>query len=157
MHWREATQGLLAPLATRARVGVITDMDGTLSPIVAQPDAAEVPALHRDLLNQLCAYTQVVAVVSGRAAVDIQARLGLACVHYVGTTAWNAGKAGKPKPLLPEIALYRPAPGADPLPGSGHRNAAIRGRLPDCSRVYRNPEPDRPNDDPQRPDRYHDH
>ena len=59
------------PLQTsEARTGLILDLDGTLAPIVARPDLAEVPAETLTLLGDLVSRFAVVAVVTGRTAED---------------------------------------------------------------------------------------
>lgn len=60
------------------------DFDGTLAPIVAQPDAARVPPPVAERLGALAALRPVV-VVSGRAVADLRARLGFEPRHIVGS------------------------------------------------------------------------
>jgi len=66
------------------RLGVITDVDGTISPIVDQPDAAQVTPRSRELLTRLEQHLALVAVVSGRAAADVRERVGIPSLVYVG-------------------------------------------------------------------------
>lgn len=86
MHWKNALTGfgLLNPLTATARVGLITDVDGTISPIVDQPDAAQVTARSKELLTALADRLTLVAAVSGRAAADIHGRVGVPDMLYVG-------------------------------------------------------------------------
>ncbi|MEQ8674167.1 MAG: trehalose-phosphatase [Aggregatilineales bacterium] len=67
-----------------SRIGIITDVDGTISPIVSQPDAATVTPRNRDLLIKLQKKLALVAVVSGRAAADVHGRVGIPELVYVG-------------------------------------------------------------------------
>ncbi len=104
----QADHPLLQPLLRAARPGVITDVDGTISPIVDDPDAARVTPRSRELLAALAGRLALVAVVSGRAAADVQARVGLPALVYVGNHGlerWQAGRVS----LTPEAAAHRPA------------------------------------------------
>ena len=66
----------LAPLRRDpARAGIFSDFDGTLSPIVPDPALAEPLAGVPELLGELARWYQVVAVVSGRPAAFLAARL----------------------------------------------------------------------------------
>jgi trehalose 6-phosphate phosphatase len=64
--------------------GIICDIDGTLSPIAATPGGATLAPGAREALNALCSQLDVVAVVSGRAARDAQALVGVQDVVVVG-------------------------------------------------------------------------
>jgi trehalose 6-phosphate phosphatase len=69
---------LLAPfLAAPERAGVLTDFDGTLSPIVDEPEAARPLPEAVDVLHRLAARYARVAVVSGRPAAFLARRLRL--------------------------------------------------------------------------------
>jgi trehalose 6-phosphate phosphatase len=106
--WRSVTATLLAPLVRAGRLGLVTDVDGTISPIVNDPDAARVSPANRQHLAALQARLALVAVISGRAAADVQARVGLPGVVYVGNHGlerWHAGQVS----LAPEVAAHRPA------------------------------------------------
>ena len=60
---------LLAPfLETPEKAGVLTDFDGTLSPIVDEPESARPLPAAVDVLHRLAARYARVAVVSGRPA-----------------------------------------------------------------------------------------
>lgn len=75
----------ITPDALKApRIGVITDVDGTISPIVSQPDAAAVTPRNRELLSALQKSLTLVAVISGRAAADVRERVGIPELVYVG-------------------------------------------------------------------------
>jgi trehalose 6-phosphate phosphatase len=76
-----------AALADLARPGtlVVLDFDGTLAPIVARREDARLPAPTRRLLSRL-ALAYPVAILSGRAAEDVRARLdGVAVRWAVGS------------------------------------------------------------------------
>jgi len=72
------------------------DFDGTLAPIVADPDRAVLPDTTRALLSALAAHRRC-AVLSGRALDDLRARLaGLPLVALVGNHGLEI--AGEPPP-----------------------------------------------------------
>jgi trehalose 6-phosphate phosphatase len=92
----------------QARIGLVTDVDGTISPIVDQPDAARVTERSRELLAALANRLALAAVISGRAAGDVRDRVGLAQVVYVGNHGmerWADGRTDSP----PEVQVHRPA------------------------------------------------
>ena len=71
-----------ARLAGR-RLAAFLDYDGTLTPIVARPELALLPAETRRALTRLAALATV-AVVSGRALDDVRSLVGLEELHYAG-------------------------------------------------------------------------
>ncbi len=88
------------------------DFDGTLAPIVQDPADAHMPGETRAVLEQLTARPGVtVAVVSGRAAADLQFRVGLNVIlagnHGLeiidGDTHWRHPTAAGWQPVLHEI------------------------------------------------------
>ena len=93
-HWRLATDTLLQPFLKAKRLGFITDMDGTISPIAETPEAAVVTARNRELLGTFVLMLPLVAVVSGRAVRDLQARVAVPGVVYIGNNGlerWVGG------------------------------------------------------------------
>jgi len=72
---------VLAALAW-ARVLLAFDFDGTLAPIVADRDDAQMRPESAKLFEQVCALYPC-AVISGRGRADVEARLGNAKVRYV--------------------------------------------------------------------------
>jgi trehalose-phosphatase len=61
------------------------DYDGTLTPLVAHPDAALLPAETRALLAQLASSVGViVGILSGRALADLRYHVGLPDLYYAG-------------------------------------------------------------------------
>jgi trehalose 6-phosphate phosphatase len=76
---------LLAPLAREpGRSAIVLDVDGTLAPIVARPELAEVPEATRAELRRLVARYLLVACVSGRAGEDAERLVGVPGVTVVG-------------------------------------------------------------------------
>jgi trehalose 6-phosphate synthase/phosphatase len=73
----------IAAALRQRHVMVFLDFDGTLSPIVEDPTAAEIPAAERAAVQALAARAPV-AVVSGRDLDDVRRRVGLPGLWYVG-------------------------------------------------------------------------
>ncbi|MDX6490308.1 MAG: trehalose 6-phosphate phosphatase [Gaiellaceae bacterium] len=67
-----------------ARAAVFLDVDGTLAPIVARPELAEVPEETRAELRRLVERYAVVACVSGRSGEEARRLVGVEGVVYVG-------------------------------------------------------------------------
>jgi trehalose 6-phosphate synthase len=64
---------------------VMTDFDGTIADIVAEPDQAEIHERARGALETFAVHPQAaVAVISGREAEDIRQRVGVSGVYYAG-------------------------------------------------------------------------
>jgi trehalose-phosphatase len=83
---------------------ILTDIDGTLAPIVPTPDISEVPVELKELLRRLSERYLLVAGVSGRKTEDALDLLGLADVIYFGNHGFEilrVGVASKEGP--PEI------------------------------------------------------
>lgn len=108
MHWKSAINAILAPLVGLPRVGLVTDVDGTISPIVAHPEDAQVTPRSRDLLAALRQTLALVAVVSGRGAADVRDRVGLPDLVYAGNHGLEWWRDGKIE-LAPGAARFRPA------------------------------------------------
>jgi trehalose 6-phosphate phosphatase len=64
--------------------GVLTDIDGTISMIAPTPDAASVSDQARDALRKLAGSLDVVATISGRAAANAEAMVGIPGCMYIG-------------------------------------------------------------------------
>ncbi len=95
-------------LVNGQRIGVITDVDGTISPIVDIPSQAHVTERSKELLTALHSHLALVAVISGRAAADVRERVGLPDLVYVGNHGlerWTDGGIVTPDAVRP----YRPA------------------------------------------------
>jgi trehalose-phosphatase len=76
----------VAPVLRAARrVFLFLDFDGTLAPIVEDPQAALMPAETRQqLINLADSPRFLVGIISGRALSDLQRRVGLEGVFYAG-------------------------------------------------------------------------
>lgn len=105
MHW-EALKTQTA-FTDSARLGVITDVDGTISPIVDVPDAAQVSQTARQHLAQLADALPLVGVISGRGAADVRERVGVGGVVYVGNHGMERWRDGGVE-IPPDVRAYRP-------------------------------------------------
>lgn len=77
------------------RLAVFLDYDGTLTPIVARPEAARLAGPMRRTLRELAAHCPV-AVISGRDLKDVQNLVGLDSLYYAGSHGFEiAGPAGR--------------------------------------------------------------
>jgi len=76
-------------------VSLFLDFDGTLSPIVPTPEEAVIPPENRELLEKLIKIPNCrVTVVSGRALLDVRARVGLKEIVYVGNHGFEIDGPG---------------------------------------------------------------
>lgn len=81
----ETIARLVDPLRSHpASSAVLCDIDGTLAPIVEDPDRATVPEETREALRELARRYPLVACVSGRAALAARDLVGLAELTYAG-------------------------------------------------------------------------
>jgi trehalose 6-phosphate phosphatase len=83
------------------RAAIVLDVDGTLAPIVLQPEKAFVPSETRRELRRLASRYALVACVSGRPGKDAEGLVGVEGLTYVGLHGLE---------LDPEAERYR-----DPL------------------------------------------
>lgn len=91
-----------------ASVAILTDIDGTLAPIVPTPDMSRVPEELRELLRRLSAEALLVAGISGRATKDARRLLGLDEVVYFGNHGFEILRNGVIE-VVPEAEPYRAA------------------------------------------------
>ena len=94
---RELVEGALRVLGNRP-AGLISDFDGTLSEIAPTPEAARLHPACRAALQALRGRLELVALVSGRTAADLRARVGLPGIVYVGLHGadWGEGETADP-------------------------------------------------------------
>jgi len=92
------------------RAGIVTDIDGTISPIVARPDEGFVLPEARRALTSLRDLVAVVAVVTGRSVVDARAMVGVEGLTYVGNhglevwTEHGPELVAEARPWVPRVA-----------------------------------------------------
>ncbi len=76
-------------------VAILTDIDGTLAPIVPTPDMSEVPEELRGLLRELSDKYLLVAGISGRKTTDAFDLIGLDEVVYFGNHGFEILRDGE--------------------------------------------------------------
>jgi trehalose 6-phosphate phosphatase len=102
----EALDQLLAPLRREPeRSAILTDVDGTLAPIVTDPAEATVPDGTRELLRTMAKRYSLVACLSGRRALDARRVVGLDELAYSGNHGFEL--------LLPGDTEVRADPSLD--------------------------------------------
>ena len=105
MYWENAKDELLKA-TNKPRFGLITDVDGTISPIVNVPDEARVTPRNLKLLAALQKQLTLTAVISGRSVEDVHQRVNLPGLVYVGNHGMESWQAGKVI-ISPNAAAYR--------------------------------------------------
>jgi trehalose 6-phosphate phosphatase len=90
--------GLAREALAAGPAGLLTDLDGTLSPIVAEPaDAAALPGA-AEALAALGRHVAVVGIVSGRGAGDVRRIIGTGDLLVVGNHGLEWLEAGSAEP-----------------------------------------------------------
>jgi trehalose 6-phosphate phosphatase len=89
------------------RAGLVTDVDGTISPIVARPEEALVLPRAREALVGLRDCLTLVAVVTGRAVADVRQLVNLDGLTYIGNHGLETFSHGHPQ-TLPEARPWVP-------------------------------------------------
>ncbi len=96
-----AAAAILAALSEDpSRVGILTDIDGTLAPIVDRPDQAAVPARAAQLLGQLAGRFGLIGCVSGRRALEARRLVGVEGISYAGNHGLELLLPGEQEPQL---------------------------------------------------------
>lgn len=101
-----AARALLAALrADPSRAAILTDVDGTLAPIVERPEQAVVPARATELLAALSERFGLVGCISGRPAPEAKHLVGVDGIAYAGNHGFELLLPGEPGPQLdPAVA-----------------------------------------------------
>jgi trehalose 6-phosphate phosphatase len=102
---REAWERLRTWGEEPGSVAVLTDIDGTLAPIVPTPDMSEVSEELRDLLRLLSEKYLLVAGISGRKTEDAFDLIGLEDVLYFGNHGFEILRDGEVE-VIPEALPY---------------------------------------------------
>lgn len=87
-------------LAEPARGAILTDVDGTLAPIVERPEQAAVSPETSRLLATLCDRFGLVACISGRQALEARRLVGLEQLAYAGNHGLELLLPGEAAPRL---------------------------------------------------------
>ena len=97
----ETAAEALAPLrADPERAAVLTDIDGTLAPIVERPELAAVPDGARAVLAELSGRFGIVGCVSGRRAAEARDLVGVEGIAYAGNHGLELLLPGDSEPRL---------------------------------------------------------
>ena len=84
-HLFAAWQEVLARIDAAKHILLLSDFDGTLTPIVARPELAYLPYETHKVLQKLAQCPEyTVAIISGRALDDLKDRVGVPGVVYAG-------------------------------------------------------------------------
>ncbi len=95
--WAAIRDRAVALADARPPLVVVSDFDGTLSPIVSDPMGAAIVPLARTALRRLARLAEArpdrlsVVVLSGRASVDLAGRVRVGGVRYLGNHGLEAG------------------------------------------------------------------
>jgi trehalose 6-phosphate phosphatase len=103
VHWQDAD--LFKTLLDQKRIGVVSDFDGTLSILTADPFKPAITPRNYDLLAALAGRLPLVSVVSGRSAGDLRERVGIPDLVYVGGHGLERWVDGQVVPV-PEAHHY---------------------------------------------------
>src|SRR5436309_2454529 len=86
------------------RAAVFLDYDGTLTPIVSQPEDAWLSDSMRQTLRELAARAPVVAILSGRDLDDVRRRVNIDSIVYAGSHGFDiAGPHGLRRQMATEF------------------------------------------------------
>lgn len=107
-HWKVAVDSSLTPVLEVSRLGLITDMDGTISHVAETPEAAVVTPRNRQLLGTMVLMLPLVAAISGRSARDLQARIAIPGMIYIGNHGLERWQDGG-RVLNENVRQYRKA------------------------------------------------
>lgn len=113
----------LGPLARLrddpTHAAILTDVDGTLAPIVPRPEQAAVPARAAELLAQLSERYGLVGCVSGRRAEEARQLVGIDGIAYAGNHGLELLLPGEKAPRLDPSLQGREGDAASFLGGLG--------------------------------------
>jgi len=124
-EWQHATDRL-QQLFDYRRVGIITDFDGVLSPIVPRPEDAAPTPRNLELLATLQEHVTLVAAISGRAVADVRQRIGLPNLVYSGNHGLERWENDEVV-VAPAVAPY--------VPNMQELIAELRDKLPQGAEV----------------------
>jgi trehalose-phosphatase len=122
---------LQALRADPARSAILTDVDGTLAPIVERPEQARVPEEARAVLRELAERFGLVGCISGRRAIGARELVGLPGIAYSGNHGLELLRPGEEEPSL-DPALESPLAAASFVAALDRDDLAAQGlRLED--------------------------
>jgi trehalose 6-phosphate phosphatase len=117
--------GLLLRLRDEpTRAAILTDVDGTLAPIVERPEQAAVPSRAAELLAALARRYRLVGCVSGRRAEEARRLVGVEGIAYAGNHGLELLLPGDGSPRLDPSLEGREREAAEFLAGLGEATLA---------------------------------
>jgi len=126
LRGEETYQACLSAVARDARAAALfCDIDGTISPIVADPYAAEVPPEFRTVLAALAPRLGLLAFVTGRELSQGREMVGVSGAAYVGMHGLEAVEPGGETHCTPAAEPYVAA-----IQESARRADQLADRLP---------------------------
>jgi trehalose 6-phosphate phosphatase len=132
--FRRARELTLPLIEAPAPLLVVTDFDGTLSPIVQDPMGAVIEPLARTALRRLARLAEerperlLVVVLSGRTSSDVAGRVRVGGVRYLGKHGLEAGRLARRR--RPESLAVRADPTLEPwVPATAALADAVADRL----------------------------
>jgi trehalose 6-phosphate phosphatase len=118
----------LAPLRDEpGRAAVLTDVDGTLAPIVERAEDAAVPAAARQVLAALSERYALVGCISGRRAEEARRLVGLDSLAYAGNHGLELLMPGEATPRPDPSIAGRESEAAEFLGGVDHDRFGAAG------------------------------
>jgi trehalose-phosphatase len=125
-----ARRSLLESLrANPARTAILTDVDGTLAPIVERPEQAAVPERTREVLRRIGGRFGLVGCISGRRALEARRLVGVGGIAYAGNHGFELLLPGDEEPRLDPAVAGRERHAAEflaGLPGGELEAAGLR-------------------------------
>jgi trehalose 6-phosphate phosphatase len=142
--WKEISERIEGAKA----LALLLDFDGTLVKIQRQPDTVRVPTQTKLLLARLARHPKVfVAIVSGRRRLDLQKRIDVSALHYIGLhgaeEAGNKAKVSKEAQRDLALARYQAQKQIGSMPGMRIEDKGLsfavhyRGAKPTIARAAR--------------------
>ncbi|MGI9145819.1 MAG: trehalose-phosphatase [Chloroflexota bacterium] len=96
-------------LLSSGRAGLVSDVDGTISPIAATPEDARVSPIAREALGILRHKLTLVAVVSGRTAAEARAMVGVDGITCIGNHGFEMlTESGRDPDIVPAARPWVP-------------------------------------------------
>jgi trehalose 6-phosphate phosphatase len=117
--------------ADPSRAAVLTDIDGTLAPIVPRPEQAAVPTAARAALDALAGRYGLVGCISGRQAEEARRLVGLDEIAYAGNHGLELLLPGDGAPRLDPSLQGRERAAAELVAGLGEDPTGAGLRLED--------------------------
>jgi len=125
-------QDFLAPLRDEpGHSALLSDIDGTLAPIVERPEQATVPAPASELLRALGRRFPLVGCVSGRRALEARRLVGVEEISYAGNHGLELLLPGEEAPRLDPSLQDREDGAANFVATLGEEGLAAAGLRPE--------------------------